>query len=213
MERDLEEQKQESNWEGSRGLEYIKRTNNREPRKQLIRLVEKLEPSSAIELGIGAGNETKFLLEKGWKVLAIDINEKCQSQVISQIDAKQAQNFMFKKQKFETLELEKNSCDLLVAFDSLHFCNKKYFNDFFEKVIGAIRKDGYFIGNLLGVNDSWRKTKEIDMPFFTKEEIIELFKDFEFCTNGLIESEIDGKTAVSEKNKHWHTFFIKAKKK
>lgn len=213
MERDEEGERAKSNWDGTRGKGYIERTKNREPRKFLVKLVEKLEPANAIELGIGAGNETRFLLEQGWKVLAIDINQESKNQVDNQLDENLQKNFLFKNQRFEELKLEKDSCDLLVAFDSLHFCNKKYFDEFFKNVLEAIKPKGYFVGNLLGINDSWRQTREDYMPFFTKEEIINLFSEFEIGENGIIESERDGKTAVEGHSKHWHSFFIKAKKK
>ena len=37
---------------------------------------EKLPGNTAIDLGCGAGNDTMFLLEKGFKVIAIDQEEK-----------------------------------------------------------------------------------------------------------------------------------------
>ncbi len=205
--------KLKNDWEGNRGKVYIKKTKNREPRKFLVRLVKNLKPAKAIELGCGAGNETTFLLEQCWNVLAIDINEECKNQIVEKLDDKLLKNFSFEKQRFEELKLEKDSCDLLVAFDSLHFCNKKYFKEFFKEISGAIKQNGYFVGNLLGVNDSWYKTKREYMPFFTIEEIINLFSEFQIDENGIIEYEEDGKTAGEGDPKHWHSFFIKAKKK
>ena len=38
-------------------------------------------------------------------------------------------------------------------------------------------------------------------------------KDFDIGENGIREVELDKKTAVSQDIKHWHTFFICAKKK
>lgn len=200
-------------WEGTGGRKYIERTRGIKPRKILVRLVEKLEPGKAVELGIGAGNETRFLLENGWKVLAVDINEECRNSVNSVLNEELKENFSFLKRKFENLKLEKESCDLIVAFDSLHFCNKEHFNEFFKTVLDAIKPNGYFIGNFLGIRDTWKETRGNYMPFFTKEEILELFSGFEIDEKGLIESERDGKTTVSFNPKHWHTFFVRAKKK
>ena len=48
------------------------------------------------------------------------------------------------------------------------------------------------------------------MTFLSKEQIINLFKDFDIIE--FKESEKDGKTGIG-KFKHWHTFDIIAKKK
>lgn len=71
-------------------------------------------------------------------------------------------------------------------------------------------KDGYFVGNFFGLNDSWVKIKE-QMVFLSKEQVLDLFKDsFEILE--INEIEKDGKTGLG-KMKHWHIFNVIAKKK
>ena len=48
------------------------------------------------------------------------------------------------------------------------------------------------------------------MTFFSKEEVLNLFKSFEIINFG--EMEKDGKTALG-KEKHWHIINVIAKKK
>lgn len=48
------------------------------------------------------------------------------------------------------------------------------------------------------------------MVFFSREEIVNLFKEYEIVF--LKENESDGQT-ISGKPKHWHSFLIKARKK
>ena len=105
------------------------------------------------------------------------------------------------------IELEKNN--LIVANYCLPFCNKNNFKELWNKINNSILKDGYFVGNFFGINDEWKSTKE-EMTFLTKEQVIELFKDFEIIE--FKEVEKDGATGLG-KMKHWHIFNVIAKKK
>lgn len=70
-------------------------------------------------------------------------------------------------------------------------------------------KNGYFVGNFFGLNDSWAKIKK-EMVFLSKEQILDLFKNsFEIIYFNEIEK--DGKTGLG-KLKHWHVYNVIAKK-
>lgn len=73
----------------------------------------------------------------------------------------------------------------------------------------ALEKIGFFIGNFFGYKDSWANIKK-DVFFMNKEEVLELFKDFDMVNFNEIER--DGKTGLG-KVKHWHTFEVIAKKR
>ncbi len=63
-------------------------------------------------------------------------------------------------------------------------------------------------GNFLGNEDGWAKNH--NMSFFSKDELMTYFKDFDivyFSEKKYI------KDSVSESNKKWHVFEIYAKKK
>lgn len=200
----------EEGWDGARGKRYIEKTKDRLPKSALVRLVKEIEPGKAIELGIGSGTDTIHLLKSGWNVDAVDINEEGRNRVQKAIESEQEDKFVFIKRKFEDLKLQKNQYDLVVGFDSLHFCDKEFFQEFFNTISGALKTNGYFIGNLLGDKDSWKKIKNNSMVFFSREEIVNLFKEYEIVF--LKENESDGQT-ISGKPKHWHSFLIKARKK
>ena len=59
------------------------------------------------------------------------------------------------------------------------------------------------------MNDSWNGDKP-EMLFLSREQVMELFKDFEIIL--FKEIEKDGLTGL-EKMKHWHIFDVIAKKK
>ena len=86
-------------------------------------------------------------------------------------------------------------------------CDEK-FKELWNKIDDSILKDGYFVGNFFGDNDEWKSTKE-GMTFLTKEQVIELFKDFEIIE--FKEVEKDDFTGLG-KMKHWHIFKVIAKK-
>ena len=165
-----------------------------------------IKPGNAIELGCGVGRDTVCLIKNGWNVLAID-RENVESRIAAKLSEEELKQFKFLKQKFEYIELEKNN--LVVANFSLPFCNKNNFKELWNKINNSILKDGYFVGNFFGINDEWKSTKE-EMTFLTKEQVIELFKDFEIIE--FKEVEKDGTTGLG-KMKHWHIFNVIAKKK
>ena len=186
---------------------YYESTADANPNYIVKKFIElKIEPGNAVELGCGAGRDTVCLIKNGWNVLAID-RENVESRIVAKLSEEELKQFKFSKQKFEYIELEKNN--LVVSNFSLPFCNKNNFKELWNKINDSILKDGYFVGNFFGNNDEWKSTKE-EMTFLTKEQVIELFKDFEIIE--FKEVEKDGTTGLG-KMKHWHIFNVIAKKK
>ena len=165
-----------------------------------------IKPGKSIELGCGAGRDTVYLIKNGWEVLAID-REDVESRIAAKLEDEELKQFKFLKQKFEDIKLENNN--LVVANFSLSFCNKNYFKELWNKIDDSILKDGYFVGNFFGKNDEWKITKE-EMTFLTKEQVMELFSNFEIIE--FKEVEKDGITGLGQM-KHWHVFNVIAKKK
>ena len=185
---------------------YYKNTTDAKPNytvKKFIKL--NVEPGNAVELGCGAGRDTVCLIKNGWNVLAID-RENVESRIAAKLETEELKQFKFLKQKFEYIELEKNN--LVVANFSLPFCNKNNFKELWNKINNSILKDGYFVGNFFGNNDEWKNTKE-EMTFLTKEQVIELFENFEIIE--FKEVKKDDFTGLG-KMKHWHIFNVIAKK-
>lgn len=164
-------------------------------------------PKYAIDLGCGAGRDTIYLIKSGWKVLSID-RENTSEFIFSKLNNEELEKFNFKCQEFENIELDKNN--LLVANFSIPFCNKEHFDEFWNKIANSILKDGFFVGNFFGLNDSWAKMKD-QMVFLSKKQVLELFENL-FDIIEFNEVEKDGKTGLG-KMKHWHIYNVIAKKK
>lgn len=186
---------------------YYDNTENEMPNYTVKKFIElNIEPGNAVELGCGAGRDTVFLIRNGWNVLAID-REDVETRIVSKLLVEELEQFEFFKQRFEAIKLENSN--LVVANFSLPFCNKNNFKELWDKINHSILKDGYFVGNFLGDKDEWKIAKE-KMTFLTKDQVMELFRDFEIVE--FKEVEKDGLTGLG-KMKHWHIFNVIAKKK
>ena len=186
---------------------YYDNTENEMPNYTVKKFIElNVEPGNAVELGCGAGRDTVYLIRNGWNVLAID-REDVETRIVSKLLVEELEQFEFFKQRFEAIKLENSN--LVVANFSLPFCNKNNFKELWDKINHSILKDGYFVGNFLGDKDEWKNAKE-KMTFLTKDQVMELFRNFEIVE--FKEVEKDGLTGLG-KMKHWHIFNVIAKKK
>ncbi len=93
-----------------------------------------IKPTNAIDLGCGAGRDTIFLINNGWKVLSID-KENTKEMISSKLDNEKIKKFRFENQSFEDIKLEKTN--LLVSNFSIPFCDKEHFNEFWKKLLIA----------------------------------------------------------------------------
>ncbi len=186
---------------------YYDNTENEMPNYTVKKFIElNVEPGNAVELGCGAGRDTVYLIRNGWNVLAID-REDVETRIVSKLLVEELEQFEFFKQRFEAIKLENSN--LVVANFSLPFCNKNDFKKLWDKINQSILNDGYFVGNFLGDKDEWKNAKG-KMTFLTKDQVMELFRNFEIVE--FKEVEKDGLTGLG-KMKHWHIFNVIAKKK
>ena len=186
---------------------YYDATKKDKPHKNLRFFIDNIrtEPTNAVDLGCGQGNDVLFLIKNGWNVLGID-RENVEDRIRTRLNNKEQLLFKFELQDFE--ELKSFKANLIVANFSLSFCNNKKFKNTWKTIEESLQSGGYFVGNLLGVKDSWMKNK-LDMTFFTKEDIEKLFKCFQIINFNEVETD---KTTALGNQKHWHFFDVIAKK-
>lgn len=190
----------------NKAFDYYEKTKNTIARMNVRKFIDmEVASGRCIDLGCGAGNDTIFLIKNGWKVTAID-KEDTEMIIKNYLNKEEQKSLEFIKSDFENITLK--SCDLLVANFSLPFCKKDYFEELWEKIEKSIIKNGYFVGNFLGINDTW--INKPNMTFLKKEEVLNLFSSFNIIK--FYETEKDAKTALGTE-KHWHIFDVIAKKK
>ena len=116
---------------------YYNNTESKTPRNNVQYYINEIQcpAGNAIDLGCGAGNDTVYLIQNNWNVVAID-KEDVEERIIKRLSKKELTKFTFQKQEFETLVLGKNK--LVVANYSIPFCNKEKFKEVWDKIKGSI---------------------------------------------------------------------------
>lgn len=178
------------------------------PRPHLVKCLNYLDDAPkahAIDAGCGIGSDIAFLLNKGFEVTGYD-NEAhaidCCKKRFAGIE-----KLTLCLDSFDTFSPTR--CQVYNASSSLFFCHPNHFDKVWPSIKQSIETNGFFCGNLLGVEDSWMSENRGDLSGFTSEQIAELFEGFTIFS--FIELKEWGKTAVGNK-KFWHTFTVIARK-
>lgn len=96
--------------------------------------------------------------------------------------------------------------DLVLANFSMQFVNNN-FQEFIENLLNKnINSQGFFVGNFLGKEDDWNKTRTT----VNKEDLMNYFKNYEIL---YFSEEKYYRDSVSIKNKYWHVYTIMAQRK
>lgn len=115
---------------------FYENTKNAMPHDNIKKFIEmKIKNGNAIDLGCGAGRDTIFLIKNNWNVTAID-KEDTKNIIEASLNEEELKKFKFICQNFENIQLEKN--DLIISNFSIPFCNKNYFNDFWNKIVNSL---------------------------------------------------------------------------
>lgn len=186
--------------------EFYKKTINKNPSASIRRFFlnnynENFRGNTAIDLGCGAGNDTEFLISKGFKVTAVDNNEQVKEIIESRnLDSDKLKIII---DDFSKIELPK--ADLVNANFSMHYV-KENFDEFIVNLLqNVINPKGVFIGNFLGKEDEWKET----FTTVEKERLLEYFKDFNIF---YFSEEKYYQDTARKKNKYWHVYTIIAQK-
>lgn len=185
---------------------YYESTHNLKPSALLTEALKFIRPDShtALDLGCGAGRDTKLLLQEGYDVTAIDSNPLVEPYLqslgkygnVSYIQTK-IQSFSFKRY------------DLINARYSLPFIPPKDCHRVMKSIGSSLSANGIFVGQLFGLNDDWNKSNH-QMTFLSKSEAKDYFNTLEILK--FEETDKDGKLADGT-NKHWHVYDIIARQK
>ncbi len=185
--------------------DYYKATQSKPPRPLLVKALEYVNNKvKAIDIGGGALNDTKYLLDQGFEVTVID-----KSPLVEQ-EAKKIPNNKLQAitTSFEDFSFSNEEYDLASAMFALPFTSPTHFNEVLEKIKRSLKKGGIFCGQFFGDRDEWNINPK--MTFHTKAEVENLLKDLEVIS--FKEDEKEDKTATGGM-KHWHIFHIIARKK
>jgi len=188
--------------------EFQRRTLDIPPRKMLVKALTLFGDFAgvAVDLGCGSGVDTIKLVEHGWKVYAVDSVPDGFDNIRAKLPADKRDNVEFVHAHFEDLDIPET--DLIYSSFSIPFCKPESFDDFWAKIVNAIRPGGRFSGNLFGEKDEWIYMQ--DVTFITIDHIDELFKGFEI---EYFKEQYSEGPSVLTPTKLWHLFEIAAKKR
>ena len=151
-------------------------------------ILDKSKEQSIIDLGCGAGGDSLYLMERGYKVIACDDSEEALCIINKYLPIVEAMKIDISK----TLPFEDESIEVIIADLSLH-----YFNDDTTKIIvkeikRVLKSNGYLIARVNSVNDinygagsgeeiekNFYLTQSGHKRFFDREDIEYYFGEYE----------------------------------
>jgi trans-aconitate methyltransferase len=158
---------------------------------------------SAVDLGCGAGRETRELLEAGWRVLALDGEPGTETRLLRTIGGRHPA-LTIKTIKFHDV-YALPAADIVHAGYALPFQPRDSFDRLWTIVRSALRPGGRIAVDLFGDRDSW--AGEPGMTFLSEPEVRALF-------DGLTIEHWDCEDAPGQAfsgPKHWHVFHVIAR--
>ncbi|MEO7006112.1 MAG: class I SAM-dependent methyltransferase [Terrimesophilobacter sp.] len=178
----------------------------REPRPTLLRALELRggTPGFALDLGAGEGSDTRFLLQQGWYVHAIDGADGADDRIRAGTSAALWPNVTVEQRAFEDI-VELPPADLVYSGFALPFCGPAAFPVLWEAIRESMLPSGWFAGQLFGPHDTW--AGRTDMNFHDRAAVNQLLAGLDILE--LIEEDRDG--AMVGGTKHWHVFHIVAR--
>jgi tellurite methyltransferase len=158
-------------------------------------------------LDIGAGNlrDTKYLLQEGFRVTAVDPEPASEERARELSN----ENLTFIKEKIGGVELPRERFDIVSAQGILFHFPKERLELVIKQISTSLVKDGILSANFLGPNDSWN-TPTSNAAFLDKDQLALLLHDFEILQ--LNEKEEDKESGI-DTLKHWHWMQVIARKK
>lgn len=159
------------------------------------------EHGRALDLGAGAGRDTRYLLAHGFEVTAVDAEPRS-VELLSALDQPRLRvvRSSFGDFPFATYEL-------ISSQFALPFMPPDRFREVFTRLKAALAPGGIFAGQFFGVHDEY--ASRTTMTFLTRAEAESLLADLE--TLEFTEEDADGHKADGTP-KHWHVFHVLARK-
>jgi tellurite methyltransferase len=184
--------------------DYYAKNEGREPRRALLDVLAMYdEPGRAVDLGCGSGIDTLAMLDRGWRVFAIDGEPEAIHRLEARTPADLADRLEARVARMEDVGLP--AADLIHASFSLFFCDPERFPDVWRRITTSLAAGGRFVGELLGDRDTWAPDEDINA--FTEPEARALFDGW--ILERFEVEEDDGEACDGPK--HWHVFHAVAR--
>lgn len=164
---------------------YIEATRGLPPRPLLVRAVAMIDvPGEALDLGSGAGNDARFLLDVGYRVTAVDSDPAA----IDSLPAGEPR-LQAVQSSFAAFDFPLDRYVLISAQLSLPFSRPEGFDSLFARLTAALVPGGVFTGQLFGVRDAWNQPGST-MAFHTAEQVRDLLRGMDILELRELEDEV-----------------------
>lgn len=155
---------------------------------------------TALDIGGGSLNDSKYLLEKGFCVDVVDI-EHDSFKISKKIKNKKLNMFLGRVEDFD---MGNDRYDLVIANYVLPFVQSNKISQVMQNIYKSLREEGIFCGVFFGHNDFFRKNSEI--TFSTKKQVLNKINMYEI----LYFAEVEKKSKnYNLKNYHSFEFIVK----
>lgn len=160
-------------------------------------------PGTALELGCGTGQGCEFFLERGWRVVAIDIDSRAVEATRERVGDQGRVELI----QGDIVDTPFEASEAIAAGFVLFFLNAEQFAATWRKISQALRSGGVLLVQFLGPNDDWATQDGLSHD---GAEIQDLLSEYDVLHHE--EVDRDGKTAWGE-SKHWHVHHVIARKR
>jgi tellurite methyltransferase len=200
---------------GEWGEFYQQSLDTLKPTNTLFIAVENFEkegrkPSLAVDLGVGTGRDTLYLLSKDCPVLAVDQEPEAIQIISSRVSPEQKNSLELQLSPFINMKLP-DQVDLMTS-NGLPFCKPDEFHQVWQNIVDHLAVGGRFAGHFFGDKDVYAiRALYPEMTTHTLEQVLELFKD-RFEIEFLEVEEVMHPTLEGTSEELWHAIYVVAKK-
>lgn len=171
---------------------YYETTHQKEPHKLLMQALPYVKNKGlALDLGAGAGRDTRHLLQEGFQVDVVEQDEDANPYLPHEATVTNA--------SFADFSYPEARYDFVNAQFALPFNPPESFERVFGDIKKSLRPGGILAGQFFGTEDDWARNPS--MSFHTKEDAQRLLNDL--TVHLLEEVRKEDKTADG-KPKFWH---------
>ncbi|GAB3611598.1 class I SAM-dependent methyltransferase [Humibacter ginsengiterrae] len=160
----------------------------------------------AIDLGCGDGVESRTLVRRGWRVLALDSDPGVVERVTAGVPEGELERLTVRRASFEELAGGGlPAADVVYAGFALPFCSGDVFARLWSGIRSSLRSGGLFAGELFGPHDDFAQWPDVNTH--DRVDVDRLLDGLDVLL--LQEDDRDGASFAGPK--HWHVFHIVAR--
>ncbi len=162
-------------------------------------------PRLAVDLGCGAGRDTRELLRAGWRVLAVDREAGARSALGVAVEPEFRERLEVHVEDLATVRIP--ACNLVNASLCLPFLPPPAFRATWDRIVAALQPGGRFAAMLFGERDDSASDPEMTCP--SAEAVRSSLGDL--SVEYWLDREEDSQTALGEPH-HFHLIEFVARK-